>query len=661
MEGDLAHDAVAMLEARLARRGLLSRLRIHCVLLATLTLLFGLQIFRVYLPTVMWYLGQFLSAEGLALYGLATFALALLAPVVRRAVGARGILVVTVGGLALARLAIQLGRTPSADLVFATAGLVLFSWFIPHWCQSRRNCLSRSEVPVLAIAFPLAFLIDTGTRSLMLSYDLAWRSDLVATLAVLGLVVVVIVLLWHELTTCAISKLPGQCAEEPALSSVLPLLALGPWLFIAMTVTHNPAALAAATGWRYGPAHVAVNGFAALGAVAAVWVAGLPILQRWNWALIGGGMLVGALAFLTSGIGPGWLWLGLASVNSWAALGEVLTSTARTGSLRPGLWRTGLVTFLALTVLLIVVILLAGYNMFGITPIAGVVLGLSALWATRSEARRDNAVLKDRTGLVGAAALIAVLAVALWAVVNRSPLRNETPMIDRPLRVMTYNIHHGLDVDFSMDLQAIIDVIKAENPDVVVLNEVNRARITNGYVDTLLLISHRLGMPYVFGANIGDRQYGNALLSRYPILAWDNTHYAHKTTEVRGLLRAVVQAGGEPVTFFATHLDHLEGQGNVRAGQVAEALEKWAGESRAILLGDLNAEPDAPELQGIYEVGFQDALAVTGQEDVFTFWDPTPSRRLDFIFLTPDLSLGRAWVVASRASDHLPVLAEVGP
>jgi hypothetical protein len=79
MEGDLTQDAVASLEVRLSQLGLLSRLRIHCVLLATLTLLFGLQIFRVYLPTVMWYLGQYLGAEGLALYGLATFSLALLA------------------------------------------------------------------------------------------------------------------------------------------------------------------------------------------------------------------------------------------------------------------------------------------------------------------------------------------------------------------------------------------------------------------------------------------------------------------------------------------------------------------------------------------------------------------------------------------------------
>ena len=83
----------------------------------------------------------------------------------------------------------------------------------------------------------------------------------------------------------------------------------------------------------------------------------------------------------------------------------------------------------------------------------------------------------------------------------------------------------------------------------------------------------------------------------------------------------------------------------------------------ADLLGDLNAGPDKPELQAIYDAGFIDALAATGQDDVFTFWDPvpTPGRRIDFIFTTPDLALSRAWAVQTRASDHLPVLAEVGP
>jgi endonuclease/exonuclease/phosphatase family metal-dependent hydrolase len=419
--------------------------------------------------------------------------------------------------------------------------------------------------------------------------------------------------------------------------------------------------LAAATGWDYGAAHLAVNVYAAVGAVVTVWVAGWSTLQRWYWALVGGSILVLSLAFLMAGVGPGWLWVGLVAINSWAALGEVLTSTARSGPLRSGLWRSSLVTFVTLSMMLALIIAVIGYSLLWMTAVAGAVLSLAAFWATRVEAGRDRGVLRDRLVLVGGGALGVLVTVALWVLLSRPPQADEMVPIDRPLRVMTYNIHHGLDAGFGMDLEAIVDVIAAEDPDVVVLNEVNRARLTNGFVDTLLLVSKRLDMPYVFGPNLPDGQYGNAILSRYPILEWENIHYTRNTTEVRGLLRAVIQAGTQPITFLATHLDHIEGPEHVRAEQVREALDQWMGDPRVVLLGDLNAEPDAPELQGIYDAGFQDVLAVTGQDDAFTFWEPEPSRRLDFIFLTPDLPLVRAWVVPSRASDHLPVLAEVGP
>ena len=39
---------------------------------------------------------------------------------------------------------------------------------------------------------------------------------------------------------------------------------------------------------------------------------------------------------------------------------------------------------------------------------------------------------------------------------------------------------------------------------------------------------------------------------------------------------------------------------------------------------------------------------------------PTPGRRIDFIFVTPDLRVLKTWTVPTRASDHLPVVAEVG-
>lgn len=639
----------------------LAPVRYRCIAVSTLTLLFGLQAFRVYLPSVMWYLGQYLDAPGLAVYGLVTLVPILLVPVFTRWLGPRRMLVLTVVGLALVRLSIQLFRTPLADLVSSTCGVALFGLFIPQWCQSPQNCPRSSDIPILAIAFPLAFLLDTASRSLLLSYDLAWRNGIAAIVVVLFLVVMLLYLLWRELRACPTWTEYGQVCQEPGLGCVLPLLGLGPWLFISMTVTHNPAALAGVSGWEYDAAHLTVNAFTALGAVACVWVAGWSVLQRWYWAFIGGFLLVFSLVCLVSGVGPAWLWVGLASVNSWAALGEVMTSTTRTGQLRLGLWRTGLVSFVAMFVLLVILILSEGFSLLWAPVVAGVILSITAVWATRVEPNRDREALMGRAILIGSTAGGVMLVVIVWALLSRPPRATSALDAGRPLRVMTYNIHHGLDADFGMDLEQIVDVIATEEPDVVVLNEVDRARLTNGFVDTLLLITRRLDMPYIFGPNYADGQYGNAILSRYPVLSWDNTAYKSKTTEVRGLLRAVVEQNGEPITFFATHLDHLAGPENVRGQQVLEALGVWGGSPRAVFLGDLNAGPHAPELQAIYEAGFVDALAATGQDDVFTYWDKEPVRRLDFIFLTSDLLLGRAWVVSSRASDHLPVVAEIGP
>lgn len=703
----------------------LSQWRARSLLLTTFTLLFGLHIFRIFLPTVTWYLGRYLSAVQLGLYALGTFALTLLAPIMRRRLGERGALALAIGGLALVRLIIQLARSPLANLVLATAGLGLLGWFIPLWRESLRNCPTPNRVPILAVAFPLALLLDTVSRSLLLSYDLAWRYDWGAILFIASLVVWTLILLWRELQEGKV----GQTAEESPLSHALPLIRLGLWFYLTLAITHNPSTLMAATGWSDATAHLVVNGLALLGLVAYVELARSPSpsvsldfavvdervvlhgngLRRWPWKLLGGGLLVAALILFFVGIGPGWLWVGLASLNSWAALGEGVTGASGRASSPPALadsywpssasvhgvgnagwrsrWHSAAITFATLLTVVVAVIVVSEHDLLWMTPLVGGILLAVAAWAMHVQpGRRVTAVSEtDGTSLshtrpssarqgclgkagrhlfpgavVGTIVMGILLPVGIRGRFNDSPGFVEAALPDRPLRVMTYNIHHGIDADWRLDLKAIARVIALEDPDVIVLNEVNRARPSNGFVDTLPIISRQLRMVYVFGANQRDGLYGNAVLSRYPILEWDNKHYTHNTTQVRGLLHVVVDAPGGPVTILGTHLDHLDHQ-HARAEQVTELLEAWAGAPRTVLLGDLNAEPQAPELSAIYTAGFVDVLAESGLDDVFTFWDPVPSRRLDFIFVTPDLPLVQAWVVPSRASDHLPVLAEVGP
>ncbi len=632
----------------------------------------------------------------------------MLAPLWLRRLGERGALALSVGGLALVRLAVQFARSPLVNLALATAGLAFLGWFIPLWHRSLRNSPSPGAAPVLTVAFPLALLLDTASRSLLLSYDLAWRYDWGAVLVAAGLVALTLFLLWRELKYGAV----GESAEKRPGRFVVPVLRLGVWFYLTLAITHNPSVLMASAGWSDTSAHLLVNALAVMGLISVGWAVRSPtqpspqsrvwpcehlkpsvlktVTGRWSWALTGTALLVVALTLLLLGVGPGWLWIGLAALNSWVALGEMVTDAAAAddGTTETDRqWRSGALIAATLAIGLLTIIIVTEYDLLWVTPVVG---GILLLCVARAMQMRPDRIRKPPRGtdafasaaglwppterrsagqrtesgvnpLLGAAVVGLLLPVGFWAVLTYPQELADPFSEERPLRVMTYNIHHGIDADWRMDLEAIARVISLEEPDVIILNEVNRARPDNGFVDTLPLISRQLKMTYVFGASQRDGRYGNAVLSRFRILSWDNSHYAYRTTQVRCLLRVVIDAPGGPINLFATHLDHLDVHSHARAEQIAEALDVWAHAPRTIFLGDLNAEPHAPELSAIYEAGFVDVLEVTGLDDVFTFWDPEPSRRLDFIFVTPDLPVVQAWVVPSRASDHLPVLAEVGP
>ncbi len=621
--------------------------RVGTVSLVALTLLFGLHFFRVLLPAVIAYLGQFLSPYQQAGFALGIFLLPIFAPLLRRGLGERAALALAAGGIALVRLALQFADTPAAQLACASIGMVLFGCFLPLWQQSARNRAEVSAVPVLLLAFLLAFVFDTAARTLLLSYDWAWRRDPLSLGIVALLAAAALVLLWREL------RAPAAAATgEPSLSRSLPFAGVGAFLYLALVVTQNPPALTAA-GWDDNLSGLAINVLNVLGVFAGIAAARVSSPRG---ALAVGVVLVAALALLLAQVPLGPLWFGLASIALWAMLGWVLTGTARVSPRVRGLWRTSFATVLALVFMLVAVFVVAQYDLRAVNIIAGIILLTAAVWANR----RGHARATESAGFpIGVTAELAVVIVVAWLLLRPSP-RTVTPTL--PLRVMTYNTHQGISADMQVSLDGIADAIAAEQPAIIALNEVNRGRPNYGLIDMLPYLADRLGMMYVFGANYPDGQYGNAILTRYRIIEWNNTHYRDKTTEVRGLLRVVIEAPGGSITLYATHLDHMSGPKNVRAPQVAELLTLWNHAPRSIVLGDLNATPSEPELLGLYQAGLTDALAATGNDAAYTFWDPvpTPGRRIDYIFVTPDLPALKTWTVPTRVSDHLPVVAEIG-
>ncbi len=230
-------------------------------------------------------------------------------------------------------------------------------------------------------------------------------------------------------------------------------------------------------------------------------------------------------------------------------------------------------------------------------------------------------------------------------------------------RVMTYNIHHGEGLDGKVDLLRIAELIRDERADLVALQEVDRGVARTARRDLPAELAALTGMTCVFSNNFSFQggEYGNAILSRFPIRRWTNTHYRMLIPdEQRGLLQTVVDIGGREVAFLNTHIDYRpddkERWANV--GEI-ESIVAGYGNTPVILCGDFNAVPDSRVIRRVAE-RFDDTWAKVGDGPGLTIPVKQPAKRIDYLWVTKDGPIQplKAWVPSTEASDHLPVVGE---
>ena len=116
--------------------------------------------------------------------------------------------------------------------------------------------------------------------------------------------------------------------------------------------------------------------------------------------------------------------------------------------------------------------------------------------------------------------------------------------------VMSYNIHHAVGIDGQLSLQRIADVIRDSGAEIVGLQEVDRHYgERSDFKDQAKELAGLLGYHYAYGANLdlepgegqtNNRQYGTAIVSKYPILRSENTWLSSFGKEQRGVLHAVI-------------------------------------------------------------------------------------------------------------------------
>jgi endonuclease/exonuclease/phosphatase family metal-dependent hydrolase len=219
------------------------------------------------------------------------------------------------------------------------------------------------------------------------------------------------------------------------------------------------------------------------------------------------------------------------------------------------------------------------------------------------------------------------------------------------LTVMTLNLWNTNH--WTERRQAVVAWIDELQPDLVALQEVVQDT-DDGQAPWL---AQETGMEAVFGAALRgpDRDFGNAVLSRLPILDVRTMQLtdAGSGAEPRGAVTVDVDTARGSVSLTSTHLAYRFDEGWVREAQVAELAEfiaSPAGSFPPILCGDLNARPDSTEvrfLKGLASLGGRsfhlfDAFEVAHPSAAGCTWDNrnpyaaanrVPDQRIDYILV----------------------------
>ncbi len=158
-----------------------------------------------------------------------------------------------------------------------------------------------------------------------------------------------------------------------------------------------------------------------------------------------------------------------------------------------------------------------------------------------------------------------------------------------------------------------------------------------------------------FTFSVGGRRFGNAILSRYPVLVTRRVDISFGSREPRGALDADIYCHGHPLRVIATHLGLRAAE---RRAQVARLLQVFdTGDMPVLLMGDVNEwfVWGRPLRRLISH--FQPVPAPA------TFPACFPVFALDRIWIHPRRRLVRVRVHGSAAarvaSDHRPLVATI--
>lgn len=234
------------------------------------------------------------------------------------------------------------------------------------------------------------------------------------------------------------------------------------------------------------------------------------------------------------------------------------------------------------------------------------------------------------------------------------------------ITVMTYNIQSGRNLAQDRDIRHAVSTIRKESPDILSLNEVQHCTslCPDGKCQAQA-VAEALDYPYFrFGRSIDYEggQYGNALLSRFPIAEWavfpvPDIPEGERDGwfEPRSHLFCRLDLGGREIITLTSHY----GLSDKEIRNAVQETLRLVGEAELplIFMGDLNAHPDSPLLAPLFDMLTDSAAGM--ESPSLTFPSNRPSEKIDYLFHKGGFTTLRAWVPETTDSDHRPFCARL--
>lgn len=214
------------------------------------------------------------------------------------------------------------------------------------------------------------------------------------------------------------------------------------------------------------------------------------------------------------------------------------------------------------------------------------------------------------------------------------------------------------DAEFKANLDRIAGVLAREHPDVVALQEADAPSSWSGSFDHVAHLQRAAGFAHRYhglhmdSTRLGTHlRYGTALLAQQPLEAATTHAFNVGLLDAKGFVTARVNLDGRPLLVLSVHLDAKSAKRRHRqAEQLIDSLRPPG--LPIVLMGDLNCgwHDDGPLKLLAERLNLQ---AYQPESPGWATWPAhAPTRRIDWILISPELEFVTYRVWPDRISDH---------